>query len=233
MGAQGHDEAVRDARLAGLGRAVAGLAHELRNHFAVMQNSIYLLRRHAGGLDEAGARQVERLHAQVEASFTLAEDVLALGRAGEARAEVVPIAEVVGRAASETVPAGSAARLAVVAPDPHLRARVDPDKVARAVTNLVRNAVEALGPAGGDVEVSVAAEGSDLVLRVADSGPGLPPGAAESLFEPFVSTREGGTGLGLALVRLYAEAHGGSASAGDRPGGGAVFTVRLPGAVEG
>ena len=65
-------------------------------------------------------------------------------------------------------------------------------------------------------------------LAVGDEGPGVPAAERESIFEPFVSGRAGGTGLGLAVVRRIAEAHGGSVAVGDRPDGGAEFVLRLP-----
>ena len=81
--------------------------------------------------------------------------------------------------------------------------------------------------------VSVRREGEDVVLEVADRGPGIPPAMRERMFERFArdgGDRGGGSGLGLAIVRAVAEAHGGTVAAGPAEGGGAVFSVRLPAA---
>ena len=79
-------------------------------------------------------------------------------------------------------------------------------------------------------DTDTAAAAGDLVYEVRDHGEGLPPGDSERLFEPFFTTRARGTGLGLAVARRLAEAHGGTITAANHPLGGAVFTVRIPGA---
>ena len=90
-------------------------------------------------------------------------------------------------------------------------------------------------PQGGRLAVSVhavagAGGGAMYELAVADSGPGVPEAIRGRLFEPFFTTKAKGTGLGLAQVREVIEAHRGSIAVGDAPGGGALFTLRLPGA---
>jgi signal transduction histidine kinase len=105
----------------------------------------------------------------------------------------------------------------------------------RLVRNLLENARRYGGPAGaGGVTVIVRQDGADAMLQVCDRGPGVPPEQRERIFEPFyrlpgASEREGGVGLGLALVKSIAERHGGAVRCEAREGGGACFTVRLPG----
>lgn len=105
----------------------------------------------------------------------------------------------------------------------------------RAVRNLLENARRHGGGPGNaqEVEAELSIEGADAVLRVNDHGPGVPPDQRERIFEPFyrlpgASEREGGVGLGLALVRSIALRHGGTASCSNRPEGGACFELRLP-----
>jgi two-component system sensor histidine kinase KdpD len=98
------------------------------------------------------------------------------------------------------------------------------------LVNLLGNAAVHTPP-GTRVEFSARTEADQLVLRVADNGPGLPPGDTARWFDRFQrgpDTVAGGTGIGLSLVKGFAEAQGGSAGAENRPGGGALFTVRLP-----
>jgi two-component system sensor histidine kinase KdpD len=98
------------------------------------------------------------------------------------------------------------------------------------LANLLSNAAQH-APAGTPVEVRARIESDDLVLEVADRGPGLPPGNPERLFDRFQrgpTAAPGGTGLGLSLVKGFAEAQGGTVTAANRDGGGAMFTVRLP-----
>jgi signal transduction histidine kinase len=102
----------------------------------------------------------------------------------------------------------------------------------RAIRNLLENARRY---SSGPVEVEIRRDGRDAVLRVCDRGPGVPPEQRERIFEPFyrlpgASEREGGVGLGLALVRSIAQRHHGSVHCEGREGGGACFVLRLPAA---
>jgi signal transduction histidine kinase len=103
----------------------------------------------------------------------------------------------------------------------------DPVQLRQVFVNLLENAVYAASPAG---EVAVRADrGGDAVeVHVEDSGPGVDEATRRRLFEPLITTKERGIGLGLALVKRIAERHGGTVSYSDRAGGGARFTVRLP-----
>jgi signal transduction histidine kinase len=109
-------------------------------------------------------------------------------------------------------------------------ARCDPEQVRRALLNLGKNALQALGEAGGELTLSCRREGDEVVLVCRDSGPGIAAGHLPRLFEPFFTTREQGTGLGLALVAETARAHGGTVEVDSAPGAGARFTLRLPAA---
>jgi signal transduction histidine kinase len=95
--------------------------------------------------------------------------------------------------------------------------------------NLVRNAVEA-APAASEVEVVARAEDGEATIEVKDRGPGLGGAARASLFRPFFTTKEKGTGLGLALAKKVADAHGGTLALEDREGGGTVARLAVPGA---
>lgn len=106
-----------------------------------------------------------------------------------------------------------------------------PDRLQQAVLNLVLNAIQAM-PHGGRVVLQVAASGGLVRVSVTDSGPGLPQDLAEKLFDTRVTTKPGGSGLGLPLVRMIAEAHGGSVWYRSDEGRGATFTLVLPSARE-
>jgi signal transduction histidine kinase len=102
-----------------------------------------------------------------------------------------------------------------------------PAKLRQVLANLVRNAAEAAGP-GGRVVVRVVEEPFQARVEVEDSGPGIGEAAAARLFEPFFTTKDRGTGLGLAVSRAIARAHGGDVTGESRREGGARFTLRLP-----
>jgi two-component system sensor histidine kinase AtoS len=93
--------------------------------------------------------------------------------------------------------------------------------------NLLLNAHEAT-PAGGAVSVAVTRESEKVTVSVADTGPGIAPELLDRIFEPFFTTKQRGSGLGLAISAAVAEAHGARLSPGNRPGGGAIFSVEFP-----
>jgi signal transduction histidine kinase len=103
----------------------------------------------------------------------------------------------------------------------------DPVQLRQVFVNLLENAVHAAAPAGTVVVRGRRVDGG-IEVDVEDSGRGVDPAARRHLFEPLVTTKEHGIGLGLALAKQIAERHGGSIGYSDRPGGGARFTVRLP-----
>ena len=108
----------------------------------------------------------------------------------------------------------------------------DENKLRRVLHNLLSNAVEALSPQGGTVRIRAHREGGTLVLRVFDSGPGIPSEIAPRLFEPFVTGGKArGTGLGLAICKNIVEAHRGTISVEHVPASGTTFVVKLPGAI--
>lgn len=105
--------------------------------------------------------------------------------------------------------------------------RVDPGLLEEVLTNLLRNAAEAL-ERGGRIRLSVDREGQLTRMRIEDDGPGVPAEVGDSVFKPFVSTKDGGTGLGLALARKIVEAHDGRIGLSTSPMGGARFEIQLP-----
>jgi signal transduction histidine kinase len=112
--------------------------------------------------------------------------------------------------------------------DTKVVARFDEARVARAVHNLARNAIEAMQEQGGVLTLHGKLEGKSLLIAVSDTGPGIPPAIEHRLFQSFVTMgKEGGTGLGLAIVKKIVEEHGGSVDVKSNPRG-ATFELRLP-----
>jgi signal transduction histidine kinase len=149
---------------------------------------------------------------------------MALARGEPAHAEPVLLAEVL-LAARETVPEGAAYEDRITPTD--LRLRAHHGLLSRLFSVLYENAVAAAAPAKATIETRARAEGDQIVIEIADDGPGVPPDIAETIFEPLVTARAGGTGLGLALARRVVAAHGGTIALvpSER---GATFRVLLP-----
>jgi signal transduction histidine kinase len=225
---QSQREVLRAEQLAALGQLAAGMAHELRNPLTSMKmlvqtategNPTVLLGGRGLAVLEEEITRLERL---TQAFLDFARPPLPEKQAFDARTLLEQIAGfVAGRAERQGV--GVECEL----PAEPVPLHADLGQIRQVVLNLLLNALDAL-PAGGTVRLQLEGPGPRLILRVADTGVGLPPGLGEQIFEPFISTKETGIGLGLSICKRVVEAHGGEIGAEDRPGGGAVFTVRLP-----
>jgi signal transduction histidine kinase len=222
------------ARLAALGEAVAKINHDLRNMLTSAQIASERL---AALKDPKVSQALPRLERALDRAVRLASDVLTYGKTQEPAPEpkTLPLAPAVEAAAEEARLSEDGVRLVnEVAPGEQVTA--DPDQLHRILANLMRNAREAIEhqtdrTTPGAIRVSLAqAEGVSLV-RISDNGPGLPERARERLFQAFAgSTRTDGAGLGLAIARELALAHGGDLVLAESGPDGAVFELRLPGA---
>ena len=216
------------------------LSHELRNPLAPLRNAAYLLEHTspAGG-DPARAAAVGVVGRQVEQLARLVDDLLDVTRIAHGKIELrrrrVDLADVARRTAEDhrALLAGRGLDLQLAVPGGPLWVNADAARVAQVVGNLLANAAKFTDP-GGRVGVAVAEEGGRAVVRVTDTGIGIPPAMLAHVFEPFVQAdsplrARGGLGLGLALVKGIVELHGGAVeSRSEGPGRGATFTVALP-----
>ena len=220
--------------LAQLGELSAGVAHELRNSLASLSGWLSLARRRlparAAGA-EADDAEADDCLAEAERETTqlarVVEEFLAFARPGTRRLERMDLAAVVARAAHDPALGEVGVELALA---PGALLDGDPELLERALRNLVTNAAQAERAAGrsGPLAISLAAADGDWRIAIEDRGAGVPAAVRERLFEPFVSGRPGGAGLGLALARRIVVLHGGEVRLGDRPGGGTRAEVLLP-----
>ena len=215
-------ELERGRRLAALGTMSAVLAHELRNPLASLKGHAQLLAERVER-DEVLRPKADRIVGEAVRLEQLMNDLLSFVRSGELRRTGTDPNEVL-RAAVEAT--GEASVNAHYLPD-RAKWELDPGRFQQALENVLRNAVQ-VSPAGQRVEVDVAQEGQSLVFIVRDHGPGIPKGDEERIFEPFVTGRLRGVGLGLAITRRIVELHGGSVSAKTHSGGGAEFRLTVP-----
>ncbi len=212
----------RREHLAELGDVARGLAHTLRNPLNTLGLTLeeLALDRPGEDLHVATARdQIRRIDGWLR-SF------LAVGAGDAAERTEADLSDLVREAAMAVPQRGSPIRIAD--PAGALPVRVVPSALGAALSNLLENAVQA-SPAGAAVEVTLARAGTHSEIRIADRGPGLPEAVRRRLFEPHVTARAGGSGMGLFLARQIVESmHGGELQVTDRDDGGTAVIVRLP-----
>jgi signal transduction histidine kinase len=230
----GHDEVA--ALGASFNRAASRIEVLLRSHQSLLANASHELRSPLARLkmavsmaDEASPSQREALRREIDTNIgeldALVEEVLLASRLDAAvTLDSHDAVELLALAAEE------AARVQAGVHGTDLRVTGDERLLRRALRNLLENARRY---GGDEVDVQVARHAGGVEVRVADRGPGVPEAFRERIFEPFFrlpghAEREGGVGLGLALVRQIAERHGGSVRCEPRPGGGSCFTLALP-----
>lgn len=213
-------------RLSSLGEMSAVLAHEIRNPLASLKGHAQLLAEKTGD-DHPEARKVRRIVDEAARLEKLTTDLLSFVRSGTLeRAPTDPLALV-----DEVREELGDERIRVDGRDAPRSWSLDAARLHQVLSNLLRNALQA-SPEDGRVEVTVSggrsAKGSELRIAVRDHGPGLPAGREQEIFEPFVTHRTRGTGLGLAVARRIVELHGGTLAGRNHPGGGAAFEIRIP-----
>ncbi len=211
-------------RLASLGRVATGIAHEVRNPLAAIKLRVDLACM-ALDLPPALTRDLIGIAKEVSRLDALVTDLLAAGgrTVGErTTAELGALA----RSRADLVGPWAAERHVAIHVSGQATSSVDAGAMARVIDNLLRNAVEA-SPASSTVDVQVS-QADRVRVEVCDTGAGVTPEATSRLFELFFTTKAGGTGLGLALSRAIAIAHGGGLSY-DRNDGRTRFTLDLPG----
>lgn len=210
----------------------AVIAHDLRNLLQITASALLQIDRH---LDiDTRSRVLLYEHAASESlaragALSRALVDRAAGSEGDGRQSVCPAQAVAAIRHLIELAVGPSVRVDFEIGDDLPSVACDPQSLERALLNLVSNARDAM-PGGGNILISVAQEQGAAVLRVRDTGPGIDPELAAQLFRPFFTTRgvRGGSGLGLAMVKRFAEQSGGMAEIGNADGCGTVVTLRLP-----
>ena len=220
---------IQTDRITAMRTMSAGLAHEVRNplHAAKLQLELLERRLRKQGDDPSLLVPSELAQQEIERVTALLNDFLTFARPPELHASEHDVAQIVRNVVElERVAAERrGTELALTAPD-HLLARVDSPKLHQVALNLVRNALEAVPP-DGHVSVELAGEADCFHLRVQDDGGGIPEDIRTRIYEPFFSTKEGGTGLGMSIVHSLVTLHGGSISL-VTDGAGTCFDVTIP-----
>jgi signal transduction histidine kinase len=217
-------------RLAQLGGAVAKISHDLRNILTTAQ--LFADRIDSSG-DPMVARAAPKLVASISRAVSLCESTLAFGKAEEPPPQLkrLPLRRLAEDIADgEGLNDGGLVTCLIDVPA-GLVIRADAEQLHRVLTNLIRNARQAIEAVGqpGTIEISGGEDETDWWIRVGDTGPGLPPKAREHLFSAFQGgARKGGTGLGLAIAAELVRGHGGRLELSRSDADGTEFLIRLP-----
>lgn len=224
---------IRTERLAQLGSLLAGFAHEVRNPLSTISLNLQLVledfREPETPRDKRTQKRIATVEGEVRRLQKILEEFLGFARAPEPKLQPCDLnrklAAMVEFAEPELREAGVSLRFFPGADIGLVPA--DWDHLQAAVGNLLRNAKDAT-PAGGEVLVSTSREGTSVLVRVTDTGAGIPPELQPRVFDPYFSTKKSGTGLGLPTARRVAAEHGGSLTLQSEVGKGTQFTLRLP-----
>ena len=231
---QAQAEARRSERLAALGQLSAGLAHEIRNPLGVIKGSAEMLSQKLQASDElarelAGyiSTEVNRLSALVTEFLDFARPLHAQPQPANLTALLDRVLQIVADRAK-----GKPVRVEREYSSGLPLVPLDESLCEQAFLNLVQNAYEAMEEQGGTLRVRVHPanknDQSGVELQLADTGPGVPEELREEIFNPFVTTKKSGVGLGLSIVSKIVDGHQGSIHVENAPGGGAVFTLFFP-----
>lgn len=222
-------EVLRGEQLAAVGQLAAGFAHELRNPLMAIKILVQAAGDRDGALRGRDLAVVEEEIGRLEGSI---QALLDFARPPEPAKRDVDIRQLIGQTVDLISARAEQQHVALLSHSPVHAATVEVDggQIRQVLLNLLFNALDAL-PDGGLVHIDTMPEsrgGEGYVIRIADNGIGLPNDLGERIFEPFVSTKETGTGLGLPICRRIIEAHGGEITAAKGSDGGAEFIIWLP-----
>ncbi|MEE9217918.1 MAG: ATP-binding protein [Acidobacteriota bacterium] len=224
------DRARARENLAAVGELSAGIAHEFRNALLTIDGYARLVERQAAEEDvRAHAQAVRR---ETRETGQLVDEFLRFARPVRLAREAIDFSELVRESVAEVAADYPRVGWHADLPEEPLRADLDPGLLRPAIQNLLRNAADAVGPAGeaGQVRVRLEAEpaAGECTLEIADNGPGIDASTLPHLFTPFFTTKERGSGLGLPLARKAILAHDGEIDVESVPGRGCRFRLRLP-----
>ncbi len=223
-------ELLQQEKLAGMGRMVAGVAHEIRNPLGIICSSAELVLKRARTENSPQLRILEALYDESKRLSRTVGDFLDYARPRQPRQDEVDLCRTLEQAAVFLEPECEKQGVVIERQcPPSLPMKGDRDLLYRAFYNLIANAMQAMeAQGGGRILVQGALDQDAVRVSVTDSGPGFPEDSLEQAKDPFFTTRDNGTGLGLAIVNSIVESHGGRLTLSNSPEGGARVDIAFP-----
>ena len=218
-------------KLVSMGRVIASIAHEIRNPLGIIRSSAELLQRRMGKADAGTSRILQAIYDESVRLSQTVNDFLDYARPRQPRQDLVDLDLVLSQVLAFLE--GELGRVGVAierTTSPGLWVRGDKDLLYRAIYNILVNGQQAMdGP--GIIRISSRrSDDGRVVLEALDSGPGFDPALLDSVLDPFFTTKDGGTGLGLPIVSSIINSHGGEIQLANGPEGGALVRILLPAA---
>ena len=219
---------VRASKLAVVGEMSSIIAHEVRTPLGILRTSAQMLKRESG-ISTQGKELLGFIDTETERLNRLVSAMLDTARPRVPSYAPVDMHELVRRCIAMLGAQAASKEISVNVSllAKHAVIRSDEEQMTQVLLNLLMNAMQILNP-GGCIEVATADDGDDFCIEIGDDGPGLAPAERARVFEAFFFRREGGIGLGLAIVQQIVNANGGEISASESAMGGALFKLRLP-----
>jgi PAS domain S-box-containing protein len=232
------EELIRRERLSVLGQLTATVSHELRNPLGVIRSSAFYVREKLKGGDEKAWKHINRIEKQVDLCDMIVSDLLEYTRGKHSQMAEMAVNPWLEKVLEE-VDVSEGISLKRVFSQNLPMASFDPQKMGRAVINLVNNAIQAVTEKAEhgkgeeeeyipQIRVRTSPGETGVLIEVEDNGTGMSEETAKRIFEPLFTTRARGTGLGLAIVKKIVEEHGGSVTLDTKPGLGSKVTVSIP-----
>ena len=215
-----------------VGTIASGIAHEIRNPLSTLRMNLQLLREDwadpISEREQKGKKRIDVLLRETERLETVVSDFVRFAAGHALRLEKTDLSALAGELLDFLAPQAERSKIRLhreLAPALP-RVEIDPNLIRQCVLNLLVNAQQVL-PTGGDITVRTVENGEFVRLSVADNGPGIPAEHREKIFNLYFSTKPGGTGLGLQMVKKIVEEHQGAVEVESEPGRGSTFTLCL------
>jgi len=223
------NERIRTQKLESLGVLAGGLAHDFNNLLTVVLGHVSVLETGAGlGIEDL--RSLASIRSATQRAQGLTTQLLTFARGGAPRKELTDVGQLIKESTQLSL-SGTTVSCDLDLADDLNHADLDAAQFGQVLSNMLINAHQAM-PEGGKVTVSACNVGTVIEIKIADDGPGMTGAELERIFEPYYSTKETGSGLGLSIAYSVVTRHGGDLTVQSEPGQGTEFTIRVPASLE-
>ncbi len=219
---------MQSEKLAALGEMAASFVHGIRNPLGIISGSAETLKKKIP--EPVQSEMIQFIREESERINRMLTNFLEFAKPKPPTFQEVNLKDILRRTVDlSSIPARErGVQVVQEYPQDKVSLFLDPEQIHEAFVNLELNALEAM-PAGGTLRITLTQkENKDVIIRVSDTGVGIPAGRESKIFDPFFTTKEQGTGLGLTIVHTVVKNHGGTISVANNDGGGATFTISLP-----